>query len=126
MGKMLVFEYAIIRIVPRVEKEEFVNAGVIIFCKRPEYLGVKVHLPESKVLALDAEADLEDIQKHLLSLKNIAEGLATDSPISALDAPSRFRWLSAKRSTIVQTSPTHTGMCEKPEDLLETLFTKYV
>lgn len=126
MDKGFVFEYAIIRIVPRVEKEEFINAGVIVFCKRPEFLGAKIHLHSNKVLALDAEADLVEIEKHLKAFEHIAHGIDTKSPVARLDAPSRFRWLAARRSTVVQTSPTHTGICSEPQKLLEKLFEMYV
>lgn len=126
MDKGFVFEYAVIRIVPRVEKEEFINAGVIVFCKRPEFLGVKTYLNRTKVLAIDAEADLDEIEKHLKAFEDIAHGSDIKSPVAKLDAPSRFRWLAAKRSTMVQTSPTHTGICSNPQDLLEKLFQQYL
>ena len=121
-----VFEYAIIRFVPKVEREEFVNVGVVLSCKRKNYLGVKYHVDEEKLKALDPAVDLVDISNYLKSWVSICAGSAEGGPIAKLDIASRFRWLTASRSTIIQHSPVHTGIHHDPEKVLQDIFNKYV
>lgn len=124
-GKYL-FEYAIIRIVPRVEREEFLNVGIILYCKDRKYLGTKYMLNKERIKALCVEVDCAEIEEHLQSIEKIAKGSKDGGPIAALDLPSRFRWLAATRSTIIQTSKVHPGFCDDPQQTLEKLFTQLV
>lgn len=124
-GKHL-FEYAIIRIVPRVEREEFLNAGIILYCKDFKFLETKYAVNKERMNALCAEVDCNEVEEHLQSFTKIASGEEDGGPIAALDRPSRFRWLTATRSTIIQTSKVHPGFCENPSDTLEKLFAQLV
>ncbi|UJP65301.1 DUF3037 domain-containing protein [Mongoliitalea daihaiensis] len=124
-GKHL-YEYAILRIVPRVEREEFVNVGVLICCKRKDFLACKVNPDLTKVLALDSAADLEVLKGYLESLAGICKGTNTSSPIAQHDAPARFRWLTANRSSMIQTSRPHGGFTEDLEQTLEELYMGFV
>lgn len=120
------FEYALIRLVPRVEREEFVNVGVVICCKRQNLILCRIHLSEEKVLALDPEADLGLFRCYLDSFEKICEGEKTGNPIALQDAASRFRWLTAVRSSMLQTSRPHSGFSGDLEETLEGLFREYV
>jgi hypothetical protein len=120
------FEYAVIRIVPRVEREEFVNAGVILYCAKQRFLQARCMMDELRIRALCPDADLALIAAHLDSLKRICAGDRNAGPIAALDMPGRFRWLTAMRSTIVQTSRPHPGLCENAAAKLEQLFQEMV
>jgi hypothetical protein len=124
-GKHL-YEYAVLRIVPRVEREEFVNVGILVCCKRKDFLACKVNQDLTKVLALDAEADLEVLKGYLESFVGICQGTNTGSPIAQHDAPARFRWLTANRSSIIQTSRPHGGFTEDLEQTLEELYVGFV
>jgi hypothetical protein len=126
MPEKHLFEYAVIRIVPRVEREEFVNAGVIVYCAKQKFLQVRTEVAAERILAVCPEADLAAIRDNLDSLTRIAEGGPGAGPIGKLDAPARFRWLTAMRSTVVQTSRVHPGLCTDAGLLLEQLFTKLV
>jgi hypothetical protein len=120
------FEYAIVRIVPRVEREEFLNVGIILYCKDKKYLDTKFSINKDRIAALCAEVDCDEVEEHLQSFEKIAKGEKDAGPIAALDLPSRFRWLTATRSTIIQTSKVHPGFCESPADTLQKLFTQLV
>lgn len=120
------FEYAIIRAVPRVEREEFVNVGVILFCKKKEFLKVLYTLNEHKIRALSENIDLEEFNSHLIAFNEIALGSKNSGPIGELEAAERFRWLTATRSTILQTSKVHPGLCEDLEKTLEKLYNEQV
>jgi hypothetical protein len=120
------FEYALIRLVPRVEREEFVNAGVVICCKRQNFIACMIHLPEQKLLALDPDADLTLLSCYLDSFEKICAGRKMGNPIALQDAASRFRWLTAVRSSMLQTSRPHTGFSENLEKTLAGLFAEYV
>ncbi|GAA0879000.1 DUF3037 domain-containing protein [Algoriphagus jejuensis] len=124
-GKHL-FEYALIRLVPRVEREEFVNVGVVICCKRQNFLACKIQLHEEKLLALDPDADLDLFRCYLDSFEKICKGEKMGNPIALQDAASRFRWLTAVRSSMMQTSRPHGGFSEDLTKTLETLFQEYV
>lgn len=121
-----VYEYSVIRLVPKVEREEFLNIGVIVFCKRKKYLAVKYHLDSDRLALFSDATDLEEIAAYLQTWDLIAKGQASGGSIAQLDQANRFRWLTNKRSTIIQPSPVHVGRCGKPEEVLERLFTKYV
>lgn len=127
MHSRILYEYAIIRIVPRVEREEFVNAGVLLYAKQSDYLGCSFKLFEHKVLALHPEADVDLLRTQLEAFARIAAGDKTcKSSIARQDTASRFRWLSANRSTIIQCSPIHPGYAISPEQTLEELMRFYV
>jgi len=126
MPEKVLYEYAVIRIVPRVEKEEFFNAGVILYCKDRKYLNTITHLNLKKLSCFAPDADVEEINAHLNAYEQIAKGESKGGPIARLDMASRFRWLTATRSTMVQSSQTHSGYCEDPEKALEDLFEKYI
>ena len=124
-GKHL-FEYAIIRIVPRVEREEFLNIGIILYCKDRKYLDTKYTINKERIGALCAEVDCSEVEEHLQSFEMIARGDKEGGSIAALDLPSRFRWLTATRSTIIQTSKVHPGFTENPQATLEKLYADLV
>jgi hypothetical protein len=120
------YEYSVIRVVPRAEREEFVNVGVIVFCDACNFLGARVLLDEERLRALWPEIDLAVLKDHLDGLSRICTGGASTAPIGLLGARERFRWLVAPRSTILQTSAPHAGLCEKPEVALERLLDQLV
>jgi hypothetical protein len=124
-GKHL-YEYAIIRVVPRVEREEFINVGVILGDAKSGFLGCKIQLNESKLLALDPLADIEIIQLNLNSFEKICLGKSNGGKIADMDLASRFRWLTAVRSSIIQTSRPHMGFSAELEKTLEKLFEENV
>jgi hypothetical protein len=121
-----VFEYAVIRVVPRVEREEFINVGVIVFVKTLKFLQCRFHLPEEKLTAFYRDMDLEDVTKNIESFARICAGEKDAGPIAQLDLPSRFRWLTATRSTVVQTSKVHPGFCFDGVQTVEKLFSSLV
>lgn len=107
------FEYAVLRVVPRVEREEFLNVGVILYCASQGFLQATCELNEARLRAFTSSPpDLADLRDRLRSFERICQGQATGGPIGKLPPASRFRWLTAQRSTIVQTSPVHPGLCE--------------
>lgn len=120
------FEYAVIRIVPRVEREEFLNVGVILYASKQKFLQSMFHLNEERLRALSDKTDIEEVRAHLLSFERICMGAADGGPIAKLDIASRFRWLTATRSTIVQSSKVHPGFCYSPQEALERLFQQLV
>lgn len=116
------YEYAIVRVVPAVEREEFVNVGVILFCKRQKLVRMRYELSEEKVLALRPNADVEELRKNLEAFSKIAAGEKGGSPIAGLDAAERFRWLTAVRSASIQTSRPHPGISTDLDKTMEDLF----
>ena len=120
------YDYAVIRVVPRIEREEFVNAGVILSCQKLGFLGARIALDESRLLALAPGVDLELVRRHLAAIPAICAGHADAGPIGALPPRARFHWLTARRSSIIQTSPVHTGRCGDPETTLDRLLQKLV
>ena len=126
MPDKVTFEYAIIRLVPRVEREEFFNIGVILFSKRKKYLGVKFNVNENKLKAFSCELDLEAINNYLKSWELISKGEVSAGKIGQFEISDRFRWLAASRSTIIQSSKTHSGLTEDPEKELNSIFENYV
>jgi hypothetical protein len=120
------YDYAIIRVVPRVEREEFVNAGVIVSCPALEYLAARIELDEARLLALDPTVDLESVRENLASIPAICAGGNGSGPIGRLTPRERFHWLVAPRSTIIQTSSVHTGRSDEPSLVLERLLQKMV
>ncbi len=120
------FDYAVLRIVPRVERAEFVNAGLIMLCLTRNFLEARVHFDEVLVRALCPELDVEETRRHLESLPRIAAGESDAGPIALLPKRQRFHWLVSPRSTIIQVSPVHCGLCESPADSFEELYKKLV
>lgn len=115
------YDYAIVRVVPRVEREEFVNAGVILSCPELDFLEARIELDESRLLALDAGVDLESVRGNLASIPIICAGGPAAGPIGKLSPRERFHWLVAPRSTMIQTSAVHTGRCADPAQSIEHL-----
>jgi len=115
------YDYAIVRVVPKVEREEFVNVGVIVSCPGSGFLDARIELDEARLAALDPTLDLDSIRAHLATIPAIAAGGETAGPIGRLSPRERFHWLVAPRSTIIQTSPVHTGSCDDPAALVEHL-----
>ena len=115
------YDYAIIRVVPRVEREEFVNVGVIVSCPARCFLEARIELDERRLLALDSTLDVESIRAHLATIPAICLGGEQAGPIGRLSQRERFHWLIAPRSTIIQTSPGHSGYCKNPTAVLEHL-----
>ena len=121
------FEYAVIRVVPKVEREEFLNVGVILFCVRQKFLQAKCQPDNKRIQAVFGSGlDLEEIWNNLKAVERISLGEETSGPIAQLDPASRFRWLTATRSTIVQTSKVHPGFCKNAAETLERLFRQLV
>ena len=126
MQERHLFEYAVIRVVPRVEREEFINVGVILYCSKQKFLETLYHINEEKLRAISPQTDTEEIQEYLQSFKKICQGGLTGGPIGQLPLAERFRWLTAVRSTVVQSSPVHPGLCVDAQQTLETLFSQLV
>ena len=120
------YEYAVIRVVPRVEREEFLNVGVVLYCARPRFLGVRFALGEKRLEAFACGPDLLQLSEYLLAFERICKGDRAAGPIAALTPAERFRWLTATRSTVLQTSRVHPGFCASPEGTLERLFGELV
>jgi hypothetical protein len=115
------FDYAVVRVVPRVERGEFINAGVIVFCLEHRYLEARVQLDETRLKALWPEIDVELVRKHLEAIPKICAGDESAGPIAKLSQRERFHWLVSPRSTMIQVSPVHTGLCEEPGMTVEQL-----
>ena len=126
MQEKHLYEYAVIRVVPRVEREEFVNAGIIVFCKRQKFVKVLFTINEAKLTMIDPELDIEQIRLNLESFQKIGEGAKNGGPIARLEVPERFRWLTAVRSSVIQTSRPHPGLCDNMENRAQKLFEDYV
>lgn len=126
MHNRVTFEYAIIRLVPKVEREEFINIGVVLFSKRKKFLGIKYKVDEERIKHFSDEVDVNSIRKYLSAWELVSDGSAEGGRIATLEQAFRFRWLVAKRSTIIQSSATHSGLCEEPGEMLKEIFRKYV
>lgn len=120
------FEYAVIRLVPQVEREEFLNVGVILYCRKHQFLQMKFIVDENRLQSLHPKIDLGEVRLHLEAFEKICAGNPSAGPIAALDLASRFRWLTARRSTIVQISDVHPGLCKEPADTLQKLYGQLV
>ena len=120
------YDYAVFRIVPRVEREEFVNAGVIVSCPARHFLEARIELDEQRVRGLDSTIDIDSIKAHLDTIPSICAGGQDSGPIGQLTQRERFHWLVAPRSTIIQCSAVHTGYCADPGDVLEHLLNTMV
>ena len=120
------FSYSVLRLVPRIERSERINVGVVLFSRPLEFLGAKTGLNEARALVLWPELDLESVRAHLAAAERIAAGDTTGGPIARLDQTARFHWLVAPSSTIIQPSEPHTGICGEPGEALEKLFRELV
>jgi hypothetical protein len=115
------YDYAVIRVVPKVDREEFINAGVIVSCPELEFLEARINLNEARLLALDPSVDLDLVRKHLAIIPTICRGGDEAGSIGQLPQRKRFHWLVSPRSTVIQTSPVHTGRSEDPAAALDHL-----
>lgn len=116
------FQYAVLRVVPRIERGECFNAGVVLFCRPRRFLAARAELDERRLTALAPEADAEALRMHLDALVAVAAGAPGAGPVAALDQSDRFHWLVAPSSTVLQPSPVHTGLCLEPAEMLDRLF----
>jgi DUF3037 family protein len=110
-----VFEYAVLRVVPRVERGESINAGVLLYCQSMDYLGSRVHLDRERLLALDPSADVDAIDRALQAVTDVCAATDGAGPAAGENIGRRFRWLTAPRSTVVQPGPIHTGLTDDPD-----------
>lgn len=120
------FEYAILRVVPRVEREEFINIGVVVYCSKQKFLGVLFELNTAKINAICGDLDCDVLKENLSSFERICAGGDQAGTIGKLDIASRFRWLTATRSTILQTSRAHAGLCTNAKETLQKLYKEMV
>ena len=123
---MSLFEYALLRVVPRVEREEFINAGIVLHCREENFLDALIHLDRDRLRALDPTADHKAVLAHLETARLVCAGGPEAGAIGSLPISQRFGWLVAPRSTIVQASPIHTGFAEDPAEALEHLLRSMV
>lgn len=120
------FEYAVVRVVPRVEREEFLNVGVIVYCPKLKFLQTLYTINEERLEIFCKQIDKQELKQNLQAFERICNGGENAGPIGRLDAPSRFRWLTATRSTILQTSKVHPGFCIDPLETLNKLYAQLV
>ena len=121
MPAYAIYDYAVIRVVPRVERAEFVNVGVILSCQDESFLDARIEVDEARLLALHPAIDLDAVRAHLATIPAICAGGEAAGPIGKLSRRERFDWLTAPRSTIIQTSPVHMGRCADPIAAIEHL-----
>lgn len=126
MQESKLYEYAVIRLVPKVEREEFINIGLVMFSKREKYIRVEFHLCADKFKLMHSKLDYEDVTENLKSFQKIAKGEKEGGPIALLEIPERFRWLTAVRSAVVQTSRPHPGKSTNLEATFNRLFEELV
>lgn len=126
MQDRVTYEFTVIRLVPKVEREEFINIGVILFSKPKRFLEMRFVIDEQKVRAFCKDIDTDAIHQYLKAWELVCKGKSDSGRIGEMDIASRFRWLTASRSTIIQSSKTHPGLCHHPEKILDELFELYV
>ena len=126
MQEKHLYEYAVIRVVPRVEREEFLNVGVILFCKKAKFIKVLYSVNEAKLQLFSDDLDVEQLHLNVQAFAKVAHGEKTGGPIGQFDIPSRFRWLTALRSSAIQTSRPHPGLCDDLEQTTQRLFEEMV
>ncbi len=126
MQEKQLFEYAVIRVVPRVDREEFLNVGVVLFCSRSKFLELIYTLDEARLHAFAPSLDLQELAGHLSAFADVVRGGSGSGPIGKLALADRFRWLTAQRSTVLQTSRVHPGFCADPAGALDRLHTALV
>lgn len=126
MQDKYLYEYAVIRVVPRVEREEFLNVGIILYCSKQGFLEAKIQLNEARFNAFPFSVEASELQEYLQTWQRICKGGKEGGPIGLLPIASRFRWLTSTRSTMVQTSKVHPGFCNNAAETLESLFQELV
>ncbi|SOE22968.1 Protein of unknown function [Spirosomataceae bacterium TFI 002] len=126
MQDKVIYEYAILRLVPKVEREEFFNIGVIVYARQKRFLELKFSIDAIKLKAMSCDIDIQTLNSYLHTWELICKGGSKGGAIGEMDIASRFRWLVATRSTVIQSSKTHPGLCVDPKAELEELFEKYV
>jgi hypothetical protein len=126
MQEKHLYEYAVIRVVPRVEREEFLNVGIVLFCKKAKFIKMMYTVNETKLNLFATDFEWEQLQLNLDSFQKIAHGTKDGGPIAQFDIPSRFRWLTALRSSAIQTSRPHPGLCDDLEITINRLFEEMV
>ena len=126
MQQKHLFEYAVISVVPRVEREEFLNIGVILFCAKEQFLQARYLLDTAKLQAFSSDLDIAELKEHVCAMERICTGDKEAGPIGKLDIASRFRWLTATRSTVLQTSKVHPGLCMDAQETLNCLYDQLV
>ena len=120
------FEYAVLRVVPRVERGEFINAGIVLYCRARAFLDACIALDVPRLRALSPDCDPAEVLRYLGAFQRITRGEPDAGPIAKLSQRERFHWLVSPRSTVIQTSPTHAGLCEDPATMLEHLLATVV
>jgi hypothetical protein len=120
------YSYAVVRVVPHVEREEFLNVGVVLFAREMRYLDVRIELDETRLRALAPSLDIGQVREHLRAFEAIARGASDGGPMAALTQAERFHWLTSPRSTVLQTSAVHPGRCADPAQALEDLMEELV
>lgn len=120
------FDYAILRVVPRVERQEFINAGVVVFCLEKRYLDARICFDPQRLKTLWPDVDTDLVRQHLEAIPRLCAGDPAAGPIARLSQRERFHWLTAPRSTIIQPSPVHTGVCDSTEGVLDRLATQFL
>jgi hypothetical protein len=126
MQEKHLYEYSVIRVVPRLEREEFLNVGVIVFCKKAKFIKVIYSINEAKLQLFSSDLDVEQLQLNVAAFSKVAHGEKSGGPIGQFDIPSRFRWLTALRSSAIQTSRPHPGLCDDLEQTTQRLFEEMV
>lgn len=126
MHEKHLYEYAVIRVVPKVEREEFINIGLMLFCKRQQYLRIEYHLVPAKIKSICSEFDIEQLRENLESFVKIGQGKKDGGPIAAFEIAERFRWLSAVKSSSIQTSRPHSGFSTDLNATFDRLFAELV
>ena len=126
MPAPVTFDYAVLRVVPRVERQEFINAGVVVFCLEKKYLDARIHLDVNRLTALWPEVEADLVREHLEAIPRICMGDPAGGPIAKLSQRERFHWLTSPRSTIIQPSPVHTGVCDNTDGVLDRLATQFL
>ncbi len=126
MQELNKYEYAVVRYVPRVEREEFINVGLAMMCKRRRWIKVGICLPEGKLCAMCPDTDKEKLARQLQAFVEIAEGKRGAGPVAQYPVEERFRWISAVKSSVIQTSRPHPGLCEDLDATFERLFEELV
>jgi hypothetical protein len=120
------FDYAIVRVVPRVERQEFINAGVIAFSLEMKFLAARIRLDEQRLNALWPDTDIALVRDHLTAIERVCAGDSAAGPIALLSQRERFHWLVSARSTIIQTSPVHSGLCDGTDGILDQLEQRFL
>ncbi len=126
MPEQNAFDYAVVRVVPQVERDEFVNVGVILFCRTRQFLRARIQVDPQRLAALDPTFDLKLVQEHLALIPRICAGGKEAGALGDLSQSERFHWLVAPRSTVIQTSPVHSGVGDDPQAALDDLFARLV